>query len=153
MWHSSGLTKARADTLYAAISTGEAVIASGLNTTALTSSGLFGYISANDILSLTDNLNLATAKVFGCSNSTSGQAIVLGIVTDAKFTTVGGMPGAGNPIWLAASTDEASASGKLTATVPTSGIIVEVGLCLNNTNYASLKTSKILFLPKQPIVL
>jgi len=128
-------------------------LVTGLTTSALTSSGLFGYVSANDTMALTDNLALASSLIFGASTINSGEMIVGGIVSNAKFTTVGGSPPPGSQVYLAASTDEASAAGKLTATVPTSGVLAVVGVCLNDTNYALSKTARILLQVKTPIVL
>jgi hypothetical protein len=77
-----------------------------------------------------------------------------GVISAANMTTVGGSPSNGAPVFLAASTDEASAAGKLTATAPstTGTYVAQVGLCLDNSNYAGSKTAKIL-IQVMPIVL
>ena len=57
-------------------------------------------------------------------------------------------------VFLAAAADDgATGAGKLTATAPTSGVVAEVGLCMNNANYAGLKTCHIHIQVKAPIVL
>jgi hypothetical protein len=124
----------------------------GLNTAGLTSAGLAGYISANNTLQPGDNLSLSTCSVVGFSNGTSGSLVVGGIIT-CKFTTVGGSPNPGQTVFLAASTDEVGAAGKLTATAPNSGVLLAIGFCLDNTNYSSLKECNIVFQIKSPIQL
>lgn len=123
---------------------------SGLTTTAMTGgSGQFGYVSANSTITPTDNLVLASSRMFGIYLGTSGHMTISGVVT-AQFTTAGGSPSPGSPVYLAASTDEASAVGKLTATVPSSpgGGLAEVGICVDNSNYAGAKTALVLMQPK-----
>jgi hypothetical protein len=125
---------------------------SGLNTGALTS-GLFCYISANSTVSLTDSLTLPTSIFFGAITGTPGTVIVQGVVMNANFTTIGGSPAPGSRAYIAASTDEAGAAGKLTATVPVSGIVAEVAIVIDNSSYAGSKQCLVLIQVKTPVVL
>jgi hypothetical protein len=130
------------------------ITVSGLTTTNLTASGQFGYISANNTLSKTDSASLSTSRSFGSYGGVSGSMSTSGVINTAQFTTVGGIPSAGSPVFLAAATDDSSTgAGKLTATPPTSGIIAEVGICIDNSNYAGAKTCKILMQVKAPVQL
>jgi hypothetical protein len=138
--------------------TAGAIVAAGLTESALTTAamtggtGQAGYVSAASTLTPTDNLTLAKSRFFGVYTGTAGQMTVAGVIAAALFTTVGGSPTNGSPVWLAASTDEAAAVGKFTATLPASGTVVaEVGICLDNTNYAGAKTAKILIQVKSPV--
>lgn len=131
-----------------------AITVSGLTTTNLSTTGSFGYVSANGTMSKTDNANLSTSRVFGVYGGTSGNMITNGMVASAQFTTVGGSPSAGSPVFLAAATDDSnSGAGKLTATPPTIGIISEVGICLDNSNYSGSKTCKVLIQVKASVQL
>ena len=127
----------------------------GLTTTNLSSPGLFGYVSANSTIDLTDSTNLFSSILAGVSNSISGQLVISGLIATAQMTVIGGQPGPGSPVYLAASTDEASAAGKLTATAPTVNgtVVAEVGICLDNSNYAGSKTAVVLIQVKAPIQL
>lgn len=126
-------------------------IVSTLTTTGVTT-GLFGYISSNSTLSKTDNLAIASSRAFGCNTGTAGSMQVTGQVT-GSFTTVGGSPTAGAQVYLAASTDEASAAGKLTATVPASGVVAAVGICTDNSGYSGAKTALVLIQIHDPVQL
>lgn len=126
----------------------------GLTTTGVTT-GLCGYISAANTMTLTDNLALVSSRFFGVNTGTVGSMVTSGIIAALKCTTAGGSPAStGTPLFLAASTDEASAAGKVTATVPaTTGVYVaQVALTLDNANYAGSKTVKAL-IQVMPIVL
>jgi hypothetical protein len=158
---SSNVTAANLGTLTA----GSSSIADSLHThagipvlTGLTTTGLgdgdFAYISANNTVSKTDATALASSYVIGANTGTSGAIVTGGLISNAKFTTAGGSPSAGSPVYLALSTDDTSTgSGKLTATVPSTGIVVEVGICIDNSNYAASKTAKVLLQPKMAITL
>lgn len=136
-----------------------AAVATSVDVTGLTTTGLangdFGYISAANTLTKTNSDAIASSRVFGANIGTAGSARVAGVISAAKFTTIGGSPGHGSPVFLAPGTEEASASGKLTATAPaTAGQqIAEVGLCLDNSGYAGAKTASILLQPKTVIQL
>jgi hypothetical protein len=137
-------------------STEQNVSVNGLTTTALTTSGSFGYISSDSTLALTDNSQISTARVFGAYEAVSGQMVVGGLVADAQFTTVGGSPSPGAPVYLASATDDTdTGAGKLTATAPSTvgSVVAEVGICVNNSNYAGAKTAQVLLQPKTVIQL
>jgi hypothetical protein len=122
-----------------------------LSTTAL-SAGDVGYVSATNTVAKTDSLAISSSRVVGIAG-TSGTFILAGIAT-AKFTTDGGAPNPGDPVWLAASTDDSGAgAGKLTATAPTGGILAEVGICVDATGYAGSKTATVLVQVKSAITL
>ena len=136
---------------HSAVAAGNLVIA-GLTTTGL-AAGDFGYISANGVLSLTNSAAAASSRMHGCNVGTVGSMTVGGQVV-AKFTTVGGSPSPGAPVFLANLADDTNAgAGKLTATAPTTGVVAEVGLCVNNSNYAGAKTTVVLLQPKAIIQL
>ncbi len=126
---------------------------SGLTTTGL-ADGDFGYASSADTMTKTDNATLAKSRLIGCNEGTAGSMTVSGTIENAKFTTDGGSPAVGSPVYLAAAADDTSTgAGKLTATAPTSGILAEVGICLNNANYAGSKTAEVLLQVKTPVTL
>lgn len=129
-----------------------------INITGLTTTGIadgdFVYVSSNNTVSKTDSASITTSRCVGANEGVSGSITAFGVVENAKFTTVGGSPSAGTPVWLAAATDDVSTgAGKLTATVPIVGIVAEIGIVIDNSNYASLKTCKILVQIKKPVVL
>lgn len=130
------------------------LVRSGLTTTGL-AVGDFGYISAVNTLTKTDADVLVSSRTIGANEGTVGSMTVGGIVESAKFTTIGGSPANGAPVYLAPATEEASASGKLTATAPTATgkVVAEVGICTDNTNYAGAKTSQVLLQPKAVVQL
>jgi hypothetical protein len=124
----------------------------GLTTTGFTD-GYFGYISANSTMTKTDADTPSKTRLFGANEGTAGTMTVAGVVENAAFTTAGGLPAAGASVFLAPGTEEGGAAGKLTATPP-SGVgqtVAEVGVCLDNSNYAALKTCKILIQPQPPV--
>lgn len=141
---------ARSDHVHA--STGVSV--SGLTTTGL-GNGDFGYISATETVTKTDGDALPSARVFGANEGTVGSMTVVGVVVLAKFTTVGGAPTPGSPVYLAPGTEEGGAAGKLTATAPVAvgKFLAEVGICYDATAYAGAKTARVLLQPKAVIAL
>lgn len=124
----------------------------GVDTSAL-STGLAGYVSANDVLSLTDATAAASTIGFvGVYNGTTNTVDGFGKSPVVQFTTAGGSPAAGGPVYLALATDDTNTgAGKFTATAPDPSIALsvsyQVGICLNNSNYASLKTAKVWLFP------
>ena len=135
--------------------TANQLIIAGLTTTGL-ADGDAGYVSAADVMTKTDADAEASSVFFGFNEGTAGSMTVAGIVESAKFTTIGGSPSNGARVYLARGTDEASASGKLTADVSgygTGDFISEVGICLSNANYAGAKTCKVLLQPKAVVTL
>ncbi len=132
--------------------TSSQVSVSGLTTTGVTT-GLCGYFSAASTVSKTDNAAMSTSRFAGVNTGTSGSLQVAGLVTVA-FTTAGGSPSNGSPVFLAAAGDDTNTgAGKLTATCPTTGCVEEVGLCADNGNYASAKTAIVLLQCKSPVQL
>src|SRR5262249_53303044 len=104
--------------------------------------------------SSTTSTPYASARCIGANIGTSGAMRVQGIVSTAKFTTAGGAPSVGSPGFLAAASgDSSTGAGKLTATAPAAGVVAEVGICLDATNYASNKTASILIQVKPIVVL
>lgn len=128
-----------------------------VNTTAMVGgSGTAGYISSAGAVSPTDATSLLTGRFYGMFEGVTGQVVTEGEVADAQFTTAGGSPANGAPVYLALATDDGStAAGKLTATAPTGSThsVQEVGICKDNANYAGSKTAKVLIQPKQATVL
>lgn len=127
---------------------------SGLTTTGF-ATGDSGYISANNTVSKTDAAALSTSRFFGANAGTAGSMVVDGVL-EMNFTTDGGSPSPGAPVYLAlASADAATGAGKLTATPPSGAgeVVMEVGLVVDNSNYAGSKTSLVLLQPKSPVVL
>lgn len=130
-------------------------VVSGLTTTGL-GAGDFGYVSAANTISKTDATVSASSKLFGANLGVVGSMATAGLITYAKFTTAGGSPANGASVYLALGTDDgATGSGKLTATAPVTvgQFVAEVGLCVDNGNYASLKIAKVLLQPKTVIAL
>jgi hypothetical protein len=126
---------------------------SGLTTTGLTN-GDFGYVSTANVVSKTDSVALASSRVLGVNTGVVGSLTISGTIAAAKFTTAGGAPTAGGAVFLAAGTDDTSTgAGKLTATPPTTGVSVKVGVCLDPANYASAKTAKIELDVQQLVIL
>lgn len=133
---------------------GSSLTLTGLNTSAITESGLFGYVSANGVVALADNTVLSKSNVIGATNSIDGEIITAGLVVDAQFTFDGGSPNPGEKVYLAANADDFSTgAGKLTATVPGNGILVVVGICLDNSNYSLLQTAEVVIRIREPIIL
>jgi hypothetical protein len=127
---------------------------SGLTTAAMTGAGQAGYLSGASTLTPTDNATLAKSRMFGVYQGNAGEMQIAGEVAAALFTTAGGAPANGAPVYLAAAADDgATGAGKLTATAPVAGFLAEVGLCVDNANYAGAKTCKVLLQPKNVIAL
>jgi len=118
--------------------------------------GDFGYVSGPGAISKTLATGLATARLFGCNIGTPSEMQVSGVVRNAKMTTAEGLPANGAPVWLALGTEDGgSAAGKARATPPTgTGVVqAEVGIVLNNSNYAASKTCEVLLQVKAPILI
>lgn len=126
----------------------------GLNTSAVSGAGLFGYLSGNKVVSLADSSSILKAVAIGATTHTSGEIITHGLIPDAVFTTAGGQPSPGAKVFLAAASDDGgSGAGKLTATPPNTGVLTIVGVCLDNTNYSSSKKAAVIIQIREPIVL
>ncbi len=134
--------------------TASQVVESGLTTAGL-AVGDFGYASATNTMTKTDADAMASSRCVGANEGTVGSMTVMGVIEAAKFTTAGGAPSPGAPVYLAPGTEEASAAGKLTATAPVGAgqVVAEVGLCLDATAYAGAKTSSVTLQIKTPIQL
>lgn len=133
--------------------THSSTVTTGWTTTAMTASGLFGYVSSASTVTPTDNAAMSTSRAAGIYTGTSGQMVVSGLVT-AKLTTAGGTCSAGAPLWLAAASDDtATGAGKLTATLPASGVAAQVALCVDPANYAGAKTAQVLLQVHTPVQL
>jgi len=129
-------------------------VVDGLTTTGL-SVGDVGYISSNNTLTKTDATIAASSRAYGVNDGTVGEMVIAGAIALVKFTTAGGSPAAGAPVYLAPSTEEAGAAGKLTAVAPSTvgQFIAEVGTCQDPSGYAANKTATILWKPKNIISL
>ncbi len=126
--------------------------------TAGLANGDFAYVFANNTWGKARNDgSLLQATCIGHNAGTAGTMLLSGSVSEsAKFTTVGGLPISGDVVYLAASTDDGGTGlGKLSATPPTTpgSYLVIVGTCIDNTNYAALKTCRVEFNPQPPILL
>jgi len=131
------------------------VVITGLTTTGL-ADGDFGYISAADTVSKTDATAVASSLAIGMNAGTAGSMVTGGLLAAAKFTTDGGSPSNGAEVFLAlGSADTGAGAGKLTATAPDAitQVVAEVGICLNNANYAASKTAKVLLSIKKIVIL
>ena len=114
------------------------------------------YLSAAGVATKADAASEITAEVVGASEGIDGEIRCAGVIQNAKFTTDGGEPADGHKVFLAlASADAGTGDGKLTATEPNQPGQVRlcIGKCLDKTNYAGLRTSKVLFQMGEPIVL
>lgn len=120
---------------------------------AITSAGFLGFVDATQAVQFADALYLDKSIVVGVSVGVGNQFVVYGVYDHACFTTHGGMPQNGKPVWLASSTDEANAAGKLSATPCDVGFLVRVGTCIDNSHYNTQKKCKILFNPTLPFIL
>lgn len=131
------------------------LVDSGFTTTAMTGgSGQAGYTSGASTVTPTDAATTSKSRLTGVFNGTAGQMQTDGVVNAMQMTTAGGSPTNGAPVWIAAAADDgATAAGKFTATAPTTGNLSEVGICLDNSNYAGAKTAKILLQPKSVVTL
>lgn len=133
------------------------LIATSVTTTAMTGgTGQAAYVSSAATVSPTSNAATTTSRFLGFYEGTSGQVIVAGVIPDALMTTAGGSPSNGAPVFLAASADDTNTgAGKLTATAPSAAgsVVAEVGIVIDNSNYAGAKTARILIQPKGIILL
>jgi hypothetical protein len=110
---------------------GDAVFLSGLNT--------WNSAQSDDTLAKANCKGIAVDSTTVC---------IVGLVNEVNFTTDGGQPTIGQKVYLAkASADTSTGIGKLTATVPTTNFLVEVGICTSNAAYAADKTAGVLFQP------
>ena len=93
---------------------------------------------------------LIQAEAVGFFLGVAGEIALPGSsVPAARFTTVGGSPNVGMPVYLAASTDDAgTGAGKLTAVPPVTGFSTLVGFCVNNDNWGLFRTAVIVFSPE-----
>lgn len=136
-----------------AIPSGDGSLVSVTSTAGL-AAGDFGYVSGAAVISKTLATAIASARVFGANVGVANQMKVSGVVDNAKLTTADGSPANGAPVFLAlGSEDGATAAGKLRATPPSVAgqVIAEVGIVLDNTNYAGSKTCRVLLQVKAPI--
>lgn len=125
----------------------------GMTVSGLTS-GQAAYLSAANVATATDNGTLSKSRIVGVYEGVTNTLQGTGLINDAQFTTAGGAPAAGAPVYLAAAADDTGAgAGKFTATPPTTGNVAEVGICLDPANYASAKTVKIFLQPKTVVAL
>lgn len=143
-----------------------------VDTSSMAGSGQFGYLAAAGMLAPTDagvplfgSGSGRAARVYGVYEGTSGECVTEGVVDDALFTTDGGAPVPGAPVWLAlASADTGTGAGKLTATPPaavvqTAGalaaqpVLAEVGICKDASAYAASKRAKVRLQFKAPVQL
>ncbi len=123
---------------------GTSIIIPGLTTTGV-GDGDAVYISGINTVTKTDAASLSTAKFFGFGTASVGSVQISGVIDAAKFTTFGGKPANGEDVYLAlASVDSGTGVGKLIAIPPLGpAILSPMGICLDNSNYALLKTCKI----------
>ena len=122
----------------------------GKATTGL-ANGDLGYESSPNVMTKTDAAVDASSRVYGANEGTAGEMTIGGEIEAAKFTTVGGQPTNGAPVFLSRGDAEASAAGKLSAVIPASGFVAEVGTCMDNASYAAAKTCRVLYQPKAVI--
>jgi len=124
-------------------------------TTAGLTDGDLCYVSANSTwLKARSDGSRQQATLAGAFAGTSGSVLISGRLASAKFTTAGGTPTPGLEVYLAANADDGGAgAGKLTGVQPSSGYATVAGVCLDNTNYAGLKTCIVLLNPQSPIQL
>jgi len=137
---------------------GSGGVISGLDTaTNGVTDGVFCYVTAvADQVGKTDAATLATSICLGAGTLVPGSVRDGDVVGAAKFTTVGGLPANGAPVYLAlASDDGGTGAGKLSAVPPSvpTQVVAPVGICLNNTNYAGFKTCRVGLQIKSPTVL
>ena len=125
----------------------------GIDTSAMFGgNGQAAWFSHPSYAEPTDNLAPKSSQFAGIVSS--GSIVTQGEVT-AQFTTVGGQPAAGSPVYLAAGTDDSNTGmGKLTATRPITATLADVinfngtvpesvvivGTAVDCTLYASNKT-------------
>jgi hypothetical protein len=124
---------------------------SGLDTSAM-SANRFAYVSATNVATPTDADSLNASETVGVFAGVAGELVATGAVT-AAFTTAGGQPVAGRPVYLAPATEEADAAGKLTATRPSSSTrtVSEVGVVLDASLWAAAKTAVVQLQQKRAV--
>ena len=118
--------------------------------TSLMADGQLGWVYAAGKMLPGNNLDAKAANVLAAF---SGGKLRNSGVWPLAFTTQGGQPANGAPVYLAAATDDGgTAVGKVTATKPTVGMpfpaypqqftqnAVRVGKCVDNSAYAGPKT-------------
>lgn len=149
-------SSSNADALHThALSARNKLVIDGLTTSGLTA-GNAAYYSGANTLGKTDSQASNTARFAGIYEGTSGEMVSAGKTT-ALFTTAGGSPSNGAPVYLAAATDDGGAgAGKLTATPPASGsglVRAKVAIVIDNSLYASAKTCVVQVQSEAPILL
>ena len=128
---------------------GSSLDVAGLDTTTKSvTTGLFGFqdSTANE-MDLTDADAPAKSFCFGGNTGTAGTMRIAGVVAAAKFNTDDLTPVNGAPVFLSPATkDTGTAAGKLTSKAPSTvgQSVAQVGICMDASNYAALKTCKIL---------
>jgi hypothetical protein len=149
-------SSSNADALHThSLSAKNKLVLDGFTTSGLVA-GNAAYYSGANTLAKTDSQAVATAIFAGIYDGVAGE-IIGGGKTTALFTTAGGSPSNGAPVFLAAATDDGGAgAGKLTATPPTSGsglVRARVAIVVDNSQYASAKTCVIQLQPVAPVLL
>lgn len=130
-------------------------------TTAGLTAGQVAYLSAsNTWAAATADGALLQAQSLGVYNGTAGTILLSGsVVAAVQCTTAGGSPAINGRLYLASASDDGgTAAGKVTATPPTpppagTKNLQYIGVCVDNSAYAALKTVKAIFQPSYPIVL
>jgi len=92
--------------------------------------GDFACFTANDVAGKTNAEALATAVCVGGFDGTSSKVRVLGVMEAAKFSTTASTPIVGQQVYLCRADAEGggAAAGKVTTTVPSTGIVAPVGV-------------------------
>lgn len=132
----------------------------GQNTLALTAGDFCRPTAADTWDRARADGTLAEAMSIAAYGGTPGTVLLTGAVLPAvRCTTDGGEPLIGAQLFLAASTaDTGTGTGKASATAPAPMIggsvhLVVLGTCIDNSDYALLKTVKAVFNPSYPVVL
>jgi len=133
---------------------------SGQITTGLLKGNICFLSGANTWSKAQADLLTATTTAFGVFNGVDGTVDLSGsTIEELLCTTDGGVPAVGARLYLSTSTaDGGTGAGKATAippSPPVSGMVKlqNVGICVDNTNYASFKTVKVIFQPSYPTIL
>lgn len=116
--------------------------------------GSFVYVDAANHVAMTDAAAEASARCVGVVDAISGEVKVTKDSVFARFTTAGGMPANGAPVFLAVAADDAgTAAGKATATAPTGAPnhVTLVGVCADNSNYGAAKVCRVLLNLQPPV--
>lgn len=136
-------------------SSGDGNFMSGFTTTGVANGDLC-YVSAANTVSKTDSTVATSSDLFGVATNIPGTVQIMGIVEDMNFTTSDGAPANGGLCWIALGTDDSGAgAGRATSVPPTTvtQIVAEVGIVVDNSNWAALKTCRVLLQVKKPILL